>query len=133
VGQLKKATILLADDHPHFPELIKKLLEPTFEVIGSVCNGQSLIEASLKMKPDVIITDISMPVLNGIEAVVRLRRLGSRSSVIFLTLHSDTDFVRVCFATGANGFVSKPQVFTQLLTAISEVLAGRSFVSLHPS
>ena len=85
------------------------------------------------MKPDVIITDISMPVLNGIEAVVRLRRLGSRSSVIFLTLHSDTDFVRVCFATGANGFVSKPQVFTQLLTAISEVLAGRSFVSLHPS
>jgi len=130
---LKKATILLADDHPHFPELIKKLLEPTFEVIGSVCNGQSLIEASLKMKPDVIITDISMPVLNGIEAVVRLRRLGSRSSVIFLTLHSDTDFVRVCFATGANGFVSKPQVFTQLLTAISEVLAGRSFVSLHPS
>lgn len=133
MGQLKKATILLADDHPHFPELIKKLLEPTFEVIGSVCNGQSLIEASLKMKPDVIITDISMPVLNGIEAVVRLRRLGSRSSVIFLTLHSDTDFVRVCFATGANGFVSKPQVFTQLLTAISEVLAGRSFVSLHPS
>jgi DNA-binding NarL/FixJ family response regulator len=133
VGQLKKATILLADDHPHFPELIKKLLEPTFEVIGSVCNGQSLIEASLKMKPDVIITDISMPVVNGIEAVVRLRRLGSRSSVIFLTLHSDTDFVRVCFATGANGFVSKPQVFTQLLTAISEVLAGRSFVSLHPS
>jgi DNA-binding NarL/FixJ family response regulator len=133
VGQLKKATILLADDHPHFPELIKKLLEPTFEVIGSVCNGQSLIEASLKMKPDVIITDISMPVLNGIEAVVRLKRLGSRSSVIFLTLHSDTDFVRVCFATGANGFVSKPQAFTQLLTAISEVLAGRSFVSLHPS
>jgi DNA-binding NarL/FixJ family response regulator len=133
VGQLKKATILLADDHPHFPELIKKLLEPTFEVIGSVCNGQSLIEASLKMKPDVIITDISMPVLNGIEAVVRLKRLGSRSSVIFLTLHSDTDFVRVCFATGANGFVSKPQVFTQLLTAINEVLAGRSFVSLHPS
>ena len=130
---MKKATILLADDHPHFPELIKTLLEPTFEVIGSVCNGQSLIEASLKMKPDVIITDISMPVLNGIEAVVRLRRLGSRSSVIFLTLHSDTDFVRVCFATGANGFVSKPQVFTQLLTAISEVLAGRSFVSLHPS
>ena len=133
MGQLKKATILLADDHPHFPELIKTLLEPTFEVIGSVCNGQSLIEASLKMKPDLIITDISMPVLNGIEAVVRLRRLGSRSSVIFLTLHSDTDFVRVCFATGANGFVSKPQVFTQLLTAISEVLAGRSFVSLHPS
>jgi len=131
VSPLKKATILLADDHPYFPEITRNLLEPTFEVIGSVCNGQSLIEVSLKMKPDLIITDISMPVLNGIEAVVRLKRLGSRSSVIFLTLHSDPDFVRACFATGANGFVIKPQVSTQLLTAIREVLAGRTFVSLH--
>jgi DNA-binding NarL/FixJ family response regulator len=126
---LKKPTILLADDHPHFPELTKNLLAPAFEVIGSVCNGRALIEVSLEMKPDVIITDISMPVLNGIEAVVRLKSLGSRSSVIFLTVHSDPDFVRACFATGASGFVIKPQAFTQLLTAISEVLAGRTFVS----
>lgn len=126
---MKKVTILLADDHPYFPELTRNLLEPTFEVIGSVCNGESLIEASLRMKPDVIITDISMPVLNGIEAVVRLKRLGSTSSVIFLTLHSDPDFVRACFATGASGFVIKPQISTRLLTAISEVLAGRTFVS----
>lgn len=85
------------------------------------------------MKPDVIITDISMPVLNGIDAVIRLKRLGCRSSVIFLTLHSDPDFVRACFATGASAFVIKRQISSHLLRAISEVLAGRTFVSPHPS
>jgi len=126
---LGKVTILLADDHPHFPELTRKLLEPAFKVVGSVSNGQSLVEESLNMKPDVIITDISMPRLSGIRAVDRLKQLGSTSKVIFLTAHSDPDFVRSCFATGASAYVIKPQVATELLIAIYEVLVGRTFVS----
>ncbi|MGC1451736.1 MAG: response regulator transcription factor [Candidatus Sulfotelmatobacter sp.] len=121
--------ILLADDHPHFSEIEERLLEPEFEVIGKVCNGQALFEEAMRLKPDVIVTDISMPILNGIEAAIRLRESGCNSRILFLTVHSDTEFVRCCLSAGAFGYVAKSRMLSDLVLSIREVLAGNIFVS----
>jgi DNA-binding NarL/FixJ family response regulator len=121
-------SVLLADDHPNFPRVVEGLLKPDFRVISCVFDGRSLVETSMKLGPDVIITDISMPVLNGIEAAIQLRASGSKAKVIFLTVHSDPEFVRACLAAGASGYVLKTRLATDLLTAVKEVLAGRTFV-----
>jgi len=121
--------ILIADDHPGVPEMVEDILGSTFEVIGTVGNGKSLIESALRLKPDVIIADISMPILNGIEAAKQLRESGSRAKIVFLTVHSDPGFVRACMDVGACGFVVKDRRDTDLLPAIREALAGRIFLS----
>ena len=126
---MNKVRILLADDHPHFPELVEGLLGANFEVVGKVGNGRALFDAALDLKPDVIVTDISMPVLNGIEVVEQLRRSGCTSKVIFVTVHSDPDFVRTCLAAGAFGYIVKPRVAIDLLPAIREAIAGHLFIS----
>jgi len=83
----------------------------------------------MRLKPDVIVTDISMPVLSGIEAANRLNESGCKSKIIFLTVHSDSDFVRTCLATGAFGYVVKSRITTDLIPAIQDALAGRIFIS----
>jgi len=123
--------VLLADDHPHFSEMLENLLFPGFQVIGKVGDGRALVAEALRLKPDLILTDISMPVLNGIDAVDELRKLGSTTKVIFLTVHSDPEFVRSCLATGAFGYIVKPRVAVDLLPAIRQVLAGHVFVSTY--
>jgi DNA-binding NarL/FixJ family response regulator len=135
-GQLMKARVLLADDHPRFPEMEERLLEPEFEVVGKVGNGQALLEEAMRLKPDVIVTDISMPVLNGIEAVDRLVGSGCESRFVFLTVHNDADFVRRCLSAGAFGYVVKSRIASELVPAIREALAGNIFVSQglpHPN
>ena len=117
-----KARILLADDHPRFPEMEARLLEPEFEVVGKVANGQALVEEAIRLKPDIIITDISMPILDGIGAVDRLRELGCTSRIVFLSVHSDTDFISRCFSTGALGYVVKSRITSELVPAIRRVL-----------
>lgn len=126
---MNKKRVLLADDHPHFSELVEALLGPVFEVVGKVSDGQALIDAAISLKPDLILTDISMPVLNGIEAVDELHRSGCNSKIIFVTVHSDPDFVRSCLAVGAAGYVIKPRVAVDLQRAIRQVLAGHLFIS----
>jgi DNA-binding NarL/FixJ family response regulator len=121
--------ILLADDHRILLELVRSLLEPTFEIVGRVEDGESLIEAAGQLRPDVIITDISMPKLNGIEAAYRLKESGSASKIVFLTAHGDADFVQAALETGALAYVNKLRINTDLLIAIREALAGRTFVS----
>ncbi|SRR5882724_12957937 len=130
-GQPMKARILLADDHPRFPELEQHLLESEFEVVGKVGDGQALLEEAIRLKPDVIVTDISMPILNGIEAVDRLKESGCESRVVFLTVHCDPDFVRRCLSTGAFGYVAKSRIASELVLAIREALEGNIFVSQH--
>jgi CheY-like chemotaxis protein len=129
VHAFMKARILLADDFPPFTELVKGIVEPEFDFVGTAVNGRALITAALALDPDVIIADISMPILSGIDAVRKLRQLRSRAIVLFLTIHAEADFVRLCFAEGAKGFVVKSQLDTELLHAIREVLAGRIYVS----
>jgi DNA-binding NarL/FixJ family response regulator len=110
-------------------EAVANLLKPTYEIVGCVGDGQALIQAAMKMNPDVIVTDISMPVLNGIEAANILRDSGSRSRIIFLTIHQDLAFIEACFAAGALAHVSKPRMRADLLSAIQKALVGHSFVS----
>jgi DNA-binding NarL/FixJ family response regulator len=123
--------ILLADDHPHFPEMEERLMQPEFEVVGKVRDGRALVEDAMLLKPDLIVTDVSMPVLNGIEAADLLRQSGCKSRIIFLTVHSDPDFVRRCLSTGAFGYVVKSRIASELLPAIREALEGSIFVSRH--
>ncbi len=126
---MSKVHILVADDHRGVRELVGEMLEPAFEVVGTVDNGQALVDTAMRLQPDVIITDISMPILSGIEAVTQLKRSGSRARVIFLTVHSDPDFVRVCMNLGASGYVVKLRMETDLLFAVREALLGRIFLS----
>ena len=129
VGQVHKMRVLLADDHRGLLEVSRGFLEPAFDVVGFVEDGESLVEAAGTLQPDVIVTDISMPKLNGIEAADRLRESGSSSKIVFLTVHVDPDFVRAALKTGALAYVSKFRIRTDLLVAIEEALAGRIFVS----
>lgn len=106
-----------------------RLLGPEFEIVGEAQNGQALVEAALKLKPDVIVTDIGMPILNGIEAAMRLREAGSTPKIVFLTVLSDRDFIPTCMATGALGYVVKSRLASDLEPAIRAAVAGRIFIS----
>lgn len=128
---MSKPTILLADDHPGIFETVARILEPTFEMIGRCDDGQALLEAVAKLSPDVVVTDISMPVLNGIGAANKLKERGSTCRIVFLTVHDDPDFIEACLATGALGYVSKTQMTLDLVPAIEEALKGHTFVSAN--
>ena len=105
------------------------LLQSTFEVVGVAHNGLQMVEEALRLKPDIIVADISMPELDGIEAAHRLREMGAKASVVFLTIHESAEFVEACLAEGALGFVRKSHMKTDLVPAINAALAGRCFVS----
>ena len=124
-----KVRILLADDHRQFLVMVERVLTSTCEVVGSVPDGQSLLDAARRLAPDVIVTDISMPILNGIEASKQLNESGCAAKIIFLTVHSDSDFVQTCLAIGAFGYVAKTRFALDLIPAIQEALAGHIFVS----
>src|SRR5271167_2060650 len=121
--------ILLADDHPDMLKKVAQLLKGDFEVVAAVENGERLIEAAINLDPDLIVLDISMPVLNGIEAARCLKESGSQAKVIFLTMHEDPGFVTAAFSAGALGYVVKTRLVTDLIPAIREVLQGHVFAS----
>ena len=120
---------MLADDHGDVLDTVARLLVPEFDVVGAVTDGNGLLSAAERLKPDVVIVDISMPILNGIEAVRRLMESGSQAQVVFLTIHESSDYVRAALATGALGYVVKPRLGVDLNVAINEVHAGRSYLS----
>ena len=126
---MRKARLLLADDHAIFLEGLTRLLEPEFEVIGKAEDGRAMLEMSARLKPDVIIADISMPLLSGIEAVRQLRRRDSRTKVIFLSMHSDVELASEAIRLGASGYVLKHSAAESLSRAIHEALNGRVYVS----
>ena len=128
---MRKLRVLLADDHRGVLELVRTLLKTEVEVVGCVDNGESLFDAAMELHPDVIVTDISMPKLSGIEAVDRLRESGCMSKIVFLTSHSDPDFVDAALKTGALAYVLKNSIATDLLFAIREAFVGRVFISLQ--
>lgn len=129
---MKRVRILLADDHREMLKRVVHLLQSEFEVIGAVNDGQALLEAASKLRPDVVVLDISMPVMNGLEAVDRLKEAGSKAKVVFLTVYEDPDFVHESLAKGALCYVVKPRLTSDLVPAIKEALANRSFVSPLP-
>ncbi len=125
--------VLPADDHAGVLVAIQNILEPEFEIVGCVDNGESLVEAAKNLQLDVIITDISMPKLSGLEAAKRLRTSGCSSKLVFLTIHTDPDVVRTALETGALGYVAKNSLTTDLVIAIREALQGRAFVPSETS
>jgi len=131
--RLSKVKIVLADDHPRFPEMAERLLQSDFEVVAKVGNGRDLFEAAMRLQPDIVVSDISMPVLNGIDAADLLRESGCRAKIIFLSVHNDAEFVRQCLLAGAFGYVIKSRIATELLPAINEALAGHIFISQQVS
>jgi len=126
---MRRPRLLLADDHTLLLEGIRLLLEPEFDLVGCVEDGQALLAAAKILKPDIILLDISMPVLNGIDAAHRLRKLLPSAKVIFVTMHSDPDYVAEAFRAGASGYLLKRAAASELLTAIREVMKGNHYMS----
>jgi DNA-binding NarL/FixJ family response regulator len=117
----------VADDHDEIRKTIVHLLKQQFDVIDAVADGPAFLEAVARLKPDVCVLDISMPSMSGIEAAHRIKQSNSRTKIIFLTLHDDSDFRAAALATGAEGYVTKNKMRGHLLLAVREVLAGRTF------
>jgi DNA-binding NarL/FixJ family response regulator len=126
---MRKPRLLLADDHNLVMDGLKLMFEPEFELVGCVENGRALLEAAQQLVPDLILLDISMPLLNGLDAAVQLCKLLPGVKLIFVTMHEDADFVIAALKAGAEGYVVKRAAASELLTAIREVLKGHSYVS----
>lgn len=121
--------LLLADDHTLMLDGIRLMLDREFELVGSAEDGQALLAAAKKLKPDAILLDISMPLLNGIDAAIQLRKIVPSAKLIFVTMHADADYVTEAFRIGASGYLLKRAAASELLTAIREVLKGNQYVS----
>lgn len=126
---MHQARILLADDHPEFLAMTVRLLQPEFNVLKTVGDGQAVVDEVAALNPDLVVLDISMPGLNGIEAALRLKASGSNAKVVFLTVHRDPDYLESALAVGALGYVVKDRLASELVPALREALAGRQFIS----
>ena len=125
----KRPRLLLADDHLLVAEALKSLLTPEFELLGVVEDGRALVEAATRLRPDVIVADVTMPHLNGIDALIQLRQGGDQVPVVFLTMHRDVTFARRALEAGASGFVLKHSAPAELVTAIRAALAGKTYLT----
>jgi DNA-binding NarL/FixJ family response regulator len=121
--------VLLADDHLLIAEGIQKLLEPEFEFVGIVADGRSLVAAVTKLQPDIAVVDISLPLLNGLDASRHIKKENPHVKIIVLTMHSEATFVEQAFRVGVSGYVLKQSVGSELVQAIQEVLKGHTFIS----
>jgi DNA-binding NarL/FixJ family response regulator len=126
---MSKPRVLIADDHRILAEGLRGLLEPEFEVVGVVADGRELVAAAQAQRPDVIVADVTMPSLNGIDAAARARAAGVGAKVVFLTMHRDVAYARRAMEAGAAGFVLKQAAAVELVTAVREALLGRTYVT----
>ena len=124
-----KIRVVLADDHQEVIASIRGTLGDEFEVIEAVANGNQAVIAVLASDPDVLVIDISMPILDGLQAARKIQKNNCRAKIIFLTIQEDRDFIAAALSTGAMGYVIKPRLSTDLVFAIHEALKGNIFVS----
>jgi len=122
-------TVLLADDHLIVLEGLRHVLEPNFTVVGAVADGRALVVATHQLKPEVVVADVSMPILNGIEATRQIRQTDQHVKIVFFTMHSDVVYAAEAFQAGASAYVLKSSPGTEIVTAIREALAGRLYVT----
>ena len=124
-----KPRLLIADDHTLLAEACKNLLEPEFEVVGIVSDGRALLEMAMKVKPDVIILDITMPRLNGLDAGEQIKQQLRSVKLVYMTMNLAADVAAEAFRRGASGYVLKQSAADELLTALRKVLKGESYLS----
>ncbi len=121
--------VVIADDHTLVAEGCIKLLEPEFEVVGTFADGQTLLAAVPEIKPDVIVLDVGMPLLNGLEAGKRIKKLARAIKIVYLTMNTDLGVAAEAFRNGASGYLLKTSAAAELVTAVREVLKGKRYVS----
>jgi len=121
--------VVLADDHTMFSEGLRRILEPQFEIVATIENGRELISEAARLRPDVVVADVSMPLLNGIEAARRIQKLPHPPKIVFLTMHEDATFAAAAFRAGAASYVLKRSAPAEITTAIQEALRGHTYVS----
>jgi DNA-binding NarL/FixJ family response regulator len=126
---MKRPRVLLADDHKIVLEGLRSLLEPEFEIVGAVEDGRALVAEAKRLGPDVVVADISMPGLNGIDAARQIRKMDERMKIVFLTMHADVSYAAEAFNAGAAGFVLKHSAPQELMTAIRDAMQGRTYVT----
>jgi DNA-binding NarL/FixJ family response regulator len=128
---LERARILIADDHAEFLAMVVQLIESEkdLSVVKTFDNGQTIVNEAATLAPDLMVLDISMPGLGGIEAAVKLIAANKQAKIVFLTVHKDQDYLRAALATGALGYIVKDRLATDLVPGLREVIAGRRFVS----
>jgi DNA-binding NarL/FixJ family response regulator len=126
---MARVRILLADDHTLFCSLLRDLLEPEYEVVGIVSDGQELLKTALSLRPDVVLADIGMPSLNGLDAGRRLKQANPHVKLIYLTMNNDVEYAREALKAGASAFVLKNALSSELLKAIRDALRGVSYVA----
>jgi DNA-binding NarL/FixJ family response regulator len=127
---MKRATILLADDHAVVVVGLRRILDrPEFEVVGVATDGRAMVRANARLRPDLIVSDIAMPVLNGIDAARQILALERKPKIIFLTMHPELGYATAALDAGASGYVVKSAAGQELIDAIRAVLAGRTYIS----
>jgi DNA-binding NarL/FixJ family response regulator len=126
---MTRIRVLLADDHTLVLEGLKRLLAADFELVGMVENGRELLAVASKLKPDVVLLDISMPLLNGVEAARQLKKIRPDVKIIFLTMHAEKTYVHEAFNAGASGYLLKRSAASELVLAIQEVAKGRLYLT----
>ena len=126
---MKRARILLADDHTLTLEGIRAILEPHHEIVGMVMDGRALLDAALRLQPDLIILDITMPLLNGIDAAVQIKKSLPGVKLLFVTMHVNPAYLEAALNAGGTGYVLKSVAREELLEAINSVLNGRIYVT----
>jgi DNA-binding NarL/FixJ family response regulator len=124
-----KARILLADDHTLVAEAIKRLLEPEFEVVGVVADGRSLVREASSLKPDVVLVDLNMPMLNGLDASEQLKSANPGMKIIVLTMNEDAEIAAQTMRTWASGYLLKKSAGSELVKAVREVLRGGKYIT----
>ena len=121
--------VLLADDHTMLLDAFEKVLVPECEVVAKVSDGRALVAAAEKLRPDVIVADVAMPLLNGLDAAREVKRAWPRIKIVFLTMNEDADLAAAAFRIGASAYLLKRSAISELLTAIREVMNGRSYIT----
>jgi DNA-binding NarL/FixJ family response regulator len=125
---LIKPRVLLADDHPALLKVTAALLKPQFDIVATVADGATLVSEALRLCPDVIVADITLPILSGVDAVHQLRESALSARIVFLTVYSEQQFIEACIAEGALGYVLKSHMKAHLIPAIQAAIAGQSYI-----
>jgi len=128
---MTRTRVLIADDHNLVAELCKRLLEPEYEVIGTVSDGRALVRAAADLKPDVILIDVAMPILNGLDAGQQIKEMLPAVKLIYVTMNPDAEITAEAFRRGAAGYLLKTCAASEMVTCVREVLRGKTYMSSH--